>query len=85
MPPVHAGNVGLITKEAACVCMVGGEELAHGDEPSATAFADEDLEFLEEYDGSWEFDQAVDDIKPSAEEAASLYFPGSPTGCSFAP
>ena len=75
-PPVHAGNVGMVTKELTGVCMIGGEALGHADEPSATAFAEEDLEFLEAYDDSWEFDQMTEDIKPSKEEAESLYFPG---------
>ncbi|CAJ1336557.1 unnamed protein product, partial [Effrenium voratum] len=62
-------------KEQHQVMLQGQAEQAHP-EPQMQIQKMKDLEFLEAYDDSWEFDQMTEDIKPSKEEAESLYFPG---------
>ena len=69
-PPLFAGNVS---------CIVGGEELHHGDVDQRVEFTSEEREVLYEYDNSEAFDTAEEAelVLPSEAEEELLWRPGS--------
>ena len=69
-PPLFAGNVS---------CIVGGEELHHGDVDQRVEFTSDEREVLHEYDNSEAFDTATEAelVLPSEAEEELLWRPGS--------